>query len=210
MRHGQTPSNVEGSLDTALPGAGLTELGLRQAEAAAAVLAEAGVETVFASTLTRTQLTAAPLANRLGVRTRVVDGFREIDAGHLEMRSDREAIEAYAFGAFEWLGGRLEHTLEGSISGHRFLERYDAALAEVMATGAAAAAVFSHGAAIRVWTALRAVNPPTEYVSMPNTAAITIEGDPDAGWRVLEFGQVPLGGSALLELDGFGPHQQQD
>ena len=32
VRHGQTPSNVAGALDTALPGAPLTELGREQAE----------------------------------------------------------------------------------------------------------------------------------------------------------------------------------
>ena len=33
VRHGQTPSNVAGLLDTALPGPGLTALGTRQAAA---------------------------------------------------------------------------------------------------------------------------------------------------------------------------------
>ena len=33
IRHGETPSNVRGSLDTSLPGPGLTDLGQEQAEA---------------------------------------------------------------------------------------------------------------------------------------------------------------------------------
>lgn len=207
VRHAQTTSNVAGALDTAVPGAGLTDLGARQADAAAAVLADLGVRSVHASTLERTQLTARPLARRLGVDVRVDDGFREIDAGALEMRSDRDAIEEYAVGIFEWFGGNLDHAHHGGISGHDFLRRYDAAIGEVASSGVPVAAVFSHGAAIRVWVGLRAENAPTEYVGLPNTAAVTLEGDQARGWTVVDFGQVPLGGEGLLELDGFGLRQ---
>ncbi len=207
VRHAQTSSNVAGALDTAAPGASLTDLGRRQAEAAAAVLLDHGVVSVHASTLTRTQETARPLAQRLGIDVAVDDGFREIDAGVLEMRSDREAIEAYAAGVFEWLGGNLDHALDRGVSGRDFFTRYDAAVARVAATGAEVAAVFSHGAAIRTWVAARAVNPPTEYVGLPNTAAAVLDGDPARGWELVEMGQVPLGGPGLLELDGFGPRQ---
>jgi len=207
VRHAQTQSNVAGALDTAVPGAALTDLGRRQADAAAAVLADHGVVSVHASTLVRTQQTAQPLARRLGLDVQVDDGFREIDAGALEMRQDREAIEEYAAGVFEWLGGNLDHALHQGVSGRDFFARYDAAVGRVAAAGAEVAAVFSHGAAIRTWVAARATNPPTEYVGLPNTAAVILEGDPARGWTLVEMGQVPLGGAGLLELDGFGPRQ---
>lgn len=38
IRHGQTPSNVEHFLDTAVPGPGLTELGSQQMAGACAAL----------------------------------------------------------------------------------------------------------------------------------------------------------------------------
>lgn len=203
MRHGQTPSNVLGAIDTAPPGAGLTDLGLRQAEAAARVLSKLGVEAVHASTLTRTQLTAAPLADRLGAEVAIWDGFREIDAGHLEMRTDLEALEQYGLGVYEWFLGRLEHRVAEGITGVEFLARFDQAVADVVAQGAERAAIFSHGAAIRTWVGLRATGSPTGYVGLPNTAAVTIEGDLTSGWQVVEFGQVPLGGEELLGLNGY-------
>ena len=67
IRHGQTPHNVTGALDTAYPGAGLTELGQRQAAAVPASLADEDVSAVYASPLVRTQLTGTPLAQERGI-----------------------------------------------------------------------------------------------------------------------------------------------
>lgn len=66
VRHGQTPSNVRFLLDTAVPGPGLTELGERQAAALPEALAGEDIDALYASTLTRAQLTAAPLAGARG------------------------------------------------------------------------------------------------------------------------------------------------
>nr|WP_284288846.1 histidine phosphatase family protein [Angustibacter aerolatus] len=84
VRHGQTPSNVQRLLDTAVPGADLTDLGRQQAERVPTGLADEPVEAVYASTLVRTQQTAGPLAAALGLDVQVRDGLREITAGDLE------------------------------------------------------------------------------------------------------------------------------
>ena len=84
IRHGQTPGNVLGQLDTAHPGPGLTELGERQAEALARVPGERADPALYASTLIRTQITAAPLARVHGLETEVLEGLQEIEAGSLE------------------------------------------------------------------------------------------------------------------------------
>ncbi|BCW50626.1 hypothetical protein StoSoilB13_29680 (plasmid) [Arthrobacter sp. StoSoilB13] len=44
IRHGQTPGNVAGQLDTAFPGPGLTELGERQAAALPEALADESIQ----------------------------------------------------------------------------------------------------------------------------------------------------------------------
>jgi broad specificity phosphatase PhoE len=62
VRHGQTHSNIGHALDTAYPGAELTDLGRRQAERLAASLAGERLDVVAASTLLRAQQTAGPLA----------------------------------------------------------------------------------------------------------------------------------------------------
>jgi len=57
----------------------LTEAGRERAETLAAMLADAGITTIFTSQYKRTQETAAPLANRLGLSVIVVPG-KDLDA----------------------------------------------------------------------------------------------------------------------------------
>src|SRR5659263_454488 len=95
VRHGQTTANVAGLLDTDEPGAGLTDLGLEQAGALPEVLRDESIEVLYASTLVRTQQTAAPLASFLGLEVRVREGLREVRAGTLEMLGDDASVETY-------------------------------------------------------------------------------------------------------------------
>ena len=103
IRHGQTPSNVLGLLDTVPPGPGLTELGLGQAAAVPETVAGEPIELIYASTAARAQLTAAPLAAARGLEIRVRDGLREIAAGGWEMLGDDESVHGY----LRLIGGRM-------------------------------------------------------------------------------------------------------
>jgi len=111
IRHGQTPHNITGALDTARPGAGLTPLGQAQAQAIPAAPAGEDVAAIYASPLVRTRLTAAPLAAARGLDVQVCEGLEEISAGDLELRTDDEAVAAYLSTATGWAEGelRLEH-----------------------------------------------------------------------------------------------------
>ena len=92
IRHGQTPSNVLGLLDTAVPGPGLTDLGDRAGRRAAGhPRRTSGSTLIYASTQPRAQLTAAPLAAARDLQMLVRDGLREVGAGDLEMRGDEDA-----------------------------------------------------------------------------------------------------------------------
>ncbi len=214
IRHGQTPSNVLHALDTAVPGPGLTDLGRRQAEAIPAALASADVEAVWASTMTRTQETAAPLARSLGADVRVVEGLQEVDAGDYEMRSDREAVLGYMGPIMAWASGDLGPEVSGGRSGAETFAGYDDAIAQVAASGASVAAVFSHGAAIRMWAAARVEGVSVELAQeswLDNTGAITFdavpEGEtPDSGrrWTLVDWRSEPLGGRELSALPGGG------
>src|SRR5690606_5754760 len=62
IRHGQTPSNVRGLLDTGAPGPGLTALGAAQAAALPRLLDGSPIDGVYVSTLIRTHRTAEPFA----------------------------------------------------------------------------------------------------------------------------------------------------
>ena len=105
VRHGQTPSNEIGALDTAEPGPGLTALGREQAALVPAALAAERVDAIVVSSLVRTHETAAPLAAERGIEPMVRRGIREVEAGDLEMRTDRASVITYlqTFGA--WAAG---------------------------------------------------------------------------------------------------------
>ncbi len=195
IRHGQTPANVLGQLDTAHPGPGLTDLGRRQSLAVARALAEESIDSVIASTLVRTQLTAQPLERGI----RVLDGLHEIEAGALEGRSDRASARAYLETAFAWGSGELGLTMPGARDGHAFFERFDAGIEEAT-VGVETAAVFSHGAAIRVWTAGRARNMPPVFAGtheLDNTGIVELQGSPKEGWTLVSWAGAPIGGPGL-------------
>jgi broad specificity phosphatase PhoE len=201
IRHGQTPSNVAGALDTAFPGAGLTPLGQAQAQAVPAALADERVAAVYASRLVRTQLTAEPLAAARGLDVEVRDGLEEVPAGDLELRSDEESVHVYAATLRSWMRGDLERRVPGGPTGREFLTRYDDAVRAVLSGHAPddTVAVFSHGAAIRAYTALAArlsADVATELRIM-NTAMGVLEGSPAAGWQLTRWSGEPLGGLGL-------------
>src|SRR5690554_4609225 len=102
IRHGQTPANVLGSLDTAHPGPGLTRLGKRQAAKVPTALDRDPIDAIFASTLTRTQLTADPLARERDVEIVVRRGLHEIEAGELEGRTDYDSVRTYLKTVHTW------------------------------------------------------------------------------------------------------------
>jgi probable phosphoglycerate mutase len=200
IRHGQTPANVLGQLDTAAPGPGLTELGARQAAAIPHALRDEPVDAIFASTLVRTQLTANPLADDRDLDVRVLQGLHEIEAGSLESRSDRAAARAYLETAFAWGSGNLDVRMPGGQDGHSFFERFDTDI-QMVAEVAGTAAVFSHGAAIRVWTAGRAHNIPASFAGtneLDNTGVVELSGSPDEGWTLLSWAGIPVGGADLV------------
>ncbi|MGZ4639591.1 MAG: histidine phosphatase family protein [Actinomycetes bacterium] len=204
LRHGQTHGNTAGALDTAVPGLGLTELGHRQAEAAARALADRGIDQIFVSSLTRTHETAAPLAHLLGLEPRQLDGLREISAGDFEMGSDHDSIHGYLTTIAAWIEQRYDVRMPGGESGHEFLDRYDAAVAAIhralQDAGAERALVVSHGAAMRTWVSARVADVESHARAtdpLHNTACIELVGDTSGGWQVHAWHSEPVGGAFL-------------
>lgn len=202
IRHGQTPSNVVGKLDTAVPGPGLTALGQRQAAAVPAVLRDRPVDAVAVSPLVRTAETAAPLATDRGLEPVVIDGLQEIEAADLEMRGDSASVHAYVETAFAWARGEVTARMPGAgHDGRSFFARFDHGIARATALGTDGVAVVSHGAAIRVWSSARVRGLDVqllEHSPLHNTAIIELDGDIDRGWDLVEWSSDPAGGPALL------------
>ena len=202
VRHGQTSSNVGHNLDTAAPGADLTDLGREQAEALVNTLGDEPVRTMFVSNLVRTQQTAAPLARHFGLEPLVREGLREISAGDLEMANDEESIQTYVRTAVGWSAGDWNARVPGSEEdGHDAIRRFSAVVSEAV-EGAAHGEVpilVSHGAIIRAWTAARCANIGVDFVAhnaLSNTGAVIIEGSDDR-WVVTHWQEQALGGAPL-------------
>jgi broad specificity phosphatase PhoE len=211
IRHGQTSANVLGELDTAAPGPGLTELGRAQAAAVPDALASERIDAIYSSQLIRTHQTAAPLARIRDEMHRVVlPGIHEIGAGRLEGRRDKRSIKKYLETVWAWGSGSPEVRMPGGADGHEFFGRFDADIARIAGEQApdATVAVFSHGAAIRVWSAARASNISPEFpgrTHLDNTGIVVLTGSPADGWLMESFAGEPIGGPALEDPSAADP-----
>lgn len=211
IRHGQTPGNVLGQLDTAHPGPGLTELGERQAEAMARSLVNEPIGALYASTLIRTQITAAPLGKLRSLEVEVLEGLHEIEAGSLEKLTDHESHKRYMGTVISWAAGDLDRRMPAGPDGHAFFGRFDAAIlraVEQAAGGQETVAVVSHGAAIRTWAGRRAEGIDHEFAArhvLANTGIVALEGDPDSGWKLIHWDGSPVGGLALADPTAEDP-----
>ncbi len=87
IRHGQSAPFVPGQPFDLIDGHGdphLTDLGHHQAQLVGKRLAEEPIKAIYASTLTRTKQTAAPLAASLQLETRIEPDLREVFLGEGE------------------------------------------------------------------------------------------------------------------------------
>ncbi len=214
IRHGETPANIAGQLDTAVPGLPLSPLGLRQAAAVPQGLSDKGlldIGSLFVSTLLRTQQTAEPLAHSLGLTPTVLDGLKEIQAGDLEMKNDHHSQNEYNATCFAWAEGDLDLRMPGGESGHEFFARYDRAVASAV-TSDGPVAIVSHGAAIRTWVAARCIDVDGGFAGthqLLNTGLAVLESLPRderpeaAGtgrtWRLVSWRTEPIGGAELVD-----------
>ncbi|MCW2738177.1 histidine phosphatase family protein [Nocardioides sp.] len=208
MRHGQTHANVSGELDTAHPGVDLTDLGRAQAVAASKALDGEALDAIYVSSRVRTHQTAAPTAEDRGLSLTVLDGLEEISAGDFEMRNDHDAVAGYIGSVATWLEGDLTHRMPGAETGEEFLARFDAAVRRIVDAGHDTALVVSHGAALRTWVSTRMEpHPDAPPATQPlhNTALLVLEGDFDAGWRMVSWQGHPVGGDYLEDPTAEDP-----
>lgn len=216
VRHGQTPGNAAMLIDTAVPGPGLTALGQQQAQAIANALAAKGPYAgIFDSQLIRTQQTAAPLANLLGMAPQVLPGLNEIHAGIFEdLPQISPAGLLYLVGPIAWtLGFPIVPMLapgstdvNGIVFNRAFTGAvqtiYDASLANpvVAADGNITSVAYSSAFTIGVGTMMNVDNPhPLLLLThpVPNTGAVVVQGNPERGWTLVSWDGIPVGPASL-------------
>ncbi len=188
-RHGQTDSNVTKALDSRPPGAPLNALGLSQAAALGERLAGERVSAVHASTATRAQQTAAPVAAAHDLDVQIVEGVEEVFCGDLEGRSDEEARAQFDRTYHAWWNGDLAAHLPGGESALDLRARYVPVVETITAGTPDTVVLVSHGAAIRLAAAaLLGDTAETQYV--PNTGLVILQRT-TTGWTLEHWDEAP-------------------
>ena len=195
IRHGQTPDNVRGALGTVVPGPGLTPLGTRQAEAVPGTIADEAIDGIFVSNMTRTHRTAAPLAADRGIEPIELPGLREIEAGDYEGLRDRDSVRGYLGTVLAWGTGQPGLRMPGAFTGTDFMLRFDESMAEVQRRHPdGTVAVFSHGAAMRLWVRMRSIDLDPQF---------TVQADLDNTGMAIMVGGMRSDGEAGFELESW-------
>jgi len=190
IRHAESESNAAGVLDTTVPGPSLTPKGKDQAEQVAHDLARNNYDGIYASTMVRTQQTAAPLAAALGKQVEVLPGVQEIDAGWFEGKPVSMAASTYLVAPTSWLQGDVQDRIPGSVSGTEFNNQVTGAVQKIYASGHRNPVVFSHVFTIMFWTLMNVKNPRDSLLTshpLPNTGRVVITGNPATGWTLVDW-----------------------
>lgn len=203
VRHAQSEGNASGLIDTKTPGPVLTPLGQQQAQAVADRLGDNNYDAIYASTMVRTQLTAAPMSQRLGLPIQVLPGLQEIEAGVFEGTPEANAAGGYGLYPIAWaLPGVIPQIpfdkstyMPGTnLNGYVFDERVRGALQTMYDNGDRNAVVFSHGGTIMFWTLMNVNNLTMmeklqllQTAQLNNTDYVVIEGNNEDGWTLVNW-----------------------
>lgn len=150
IRHGETAWNAEhriqGQLD--IP---LSPLGVLQSARLAEHLSKEPIDAVYSSELARAWLTAAPLAERLGVDVIAEPRLRERSFGFFEGLTLDEIAERHPADFAYWRSRDPAWQLDGGESGRQLIDRVLAAVTDITARHAGRTVVLvSHGGVLDV------------------------------------------------------------
>lgn len=179
VRHGENPANITHEFSYKLVDYSLTPKGVLQAEQTAAFFKDREINAIYSSPLKRAHETAQIIADPHCLPVTVVEGFREVNVGVLElMPPDKETWQLHDQIIADWFAGKLERTFP---KGENFLE-----LAERMRNGLLEATqgrehqhivIAAHGGCITalVRSICAGASRELSYINMYNCAITTIE-----------------------------------
>lgn len=194
VRHAQSAGNAAGVIDTSTPGPELTARGWCQATLAATQLAPNHYDGIYASSMIRTQETAAATAQALGEPVTVLPGLQEIEAGQYDGTPEADSPHTYLVVPKRWLQGDRNARIPGSVDGNEFDARFDDAVQRIYDSGEQNPVVFSHSAAIMFWVLMNVRNADPSLLNtkpLPNVGRVVITGNPSGGWTLTEWDADP-------------------
>ena len=148
IRHGQSAGNAEGRFG----GHGttpLSELGKKQAEITAAILAKEGIHAIYSSDLFRAVQTAEPLAKLLNLPINTSPAFRERHVGVLEGLTFDESKAQFPADYYALVNRSVNHVITDGESYRQLLRRITSKFQDVMRShNGERVAIYSHTGAI--------------------------------------------------------------
>lgn len=210
VRHGESYGNIAGAgIDTKVPGPELTQLGEQQAAAVATQLAAGGYDSIYVSTMIRTQQTAAPLeALEPQLPVYELAGLREIGAGIFEGSPVDSGLGriGYFLIPVAWTLGMRSLPIPLGENGNEFEARVNDSIATVVANGDTKPVIFSHGATIMIWTMMNVENPDIALLlthPLGNTAVVVVTGNPADGWTLQSWDGIAVSPTPSLGTQLF-------
>jgi broad specificity phosphatase PhoE len=219
IRHGESGDMT--AINTMVPGPDLTGPGEIQASDLATALQHSGIDEIWASTMVRSQETAAPLAHELGLSIEPLQaGLNEIDAGIFEGAPTNVGDlplggALYLLAPALWTLGLTSVPELGSTdaNGIVFDQRVDDAVQTIYANSSAGDtdAVFSHEGTIAIWTLMNVNNPDYALVLkdlfttgelLPYTGQVVVDGSP-GDWTLVSWDGTPVPADPGLPTDLF-------
>jgi probable phosphoglycerate mutase len=195
VRHGASEAALPGQSFAMIDGQGdpaLSPVGKEQARSVAATLSSESFSGIFASSLRRTQETAAPLAAATGLEVAVLPDLREINLGELEGGEYRIKVAEGDPLVAEIARQERWDVIPGAESPEQFSGRLRTAIAEIAATVPAGttAVAFVHGAVIGDLCALATGSRPFAFLNADNGSISSLVVHGDGSWLLRSFNET--------------------
>ncbi|MBL9179721.1 MAG: histidine phosphatase family protein [Verrucomicrobiaceae bacterium] len=155
IRHGEVEEKYHKVFGGSRIDMALSPLGLRQADALAAWLKEAGVEKIYASPMQRVRQTLAPTARQHSLEPEIMHGLREMDFGDWTGHRWDQVSSLFGVSAFDWLEIIENNGIPNGESSASLASRVRECLKSIASPHPRQkTAVFCHGGIIRVMLGL--------------------------------------------------------
>jgi 2,3-bisphosphoglycerate-dependent phosphoglycerate mutase len=195
VRHGASEAVLPGKRFPMVDGHGdpaLSPVGQGQARSVAVALGSGSFARLFASNLRRTQETAAPLAEALGLEVAILPDLREVNLGELEGGEYRIKVAEGDPLVAEIARQERWDVIPGAESPEQVSGRLRAAIAEIVAAVPAGttAVAFVHAAVIGDLCALATGSRPFAFLNADNGSISSIVVHADGSWLLRSFNET--------------------
>ena len=195
VRHGASEAALPGQSFAMVDGQGdpaLSPVGREQARSVAATLGGEAFSGLFASSLRRTQETAAPLAAATGLEVAVLPDLREINLGELEGGEYRIKVAEGDPLVAEIARQERWDVIPGAESPEQFSGRLRSAIATIAGAVPAGttAVAFVHGAVNGDLCALATGSRPFAFLNADNGSISSLVVHADGSWLLRSFNET--------------------